>query len=118
LSTSLSWWIKSPKFILLGLILSSSVLIGGFYLAFMMGWWLPIVPSLLSASSSAIALIIITNRERDRLLCQYTLTELLATQTQSAVVTKIALDYLKQSETPKNQILINDRLKTTKTISE
>jgi hypothetical protein len=118
LSTGLSWWIKSPKLILLGLILNSSVLIGGFYLAFIVGWWLPIVPSLLAAGGSAIALIIITNQERDRLLCQYTLTELLATQTQSTLVTKIALEYLKQSETPKNQILINDQLEKIKNISD
>jgi CHASE2 domain-containing sensor protein len=117
LSTGLSWWIKSPKLILLGLILSSSVLIGGFYLAFIVGWWLPIVPSLLAASSSAIALIIINNRERDRLLCQYTLTELLNAQTESTLVRKIALEYLKQSETAKNQILIENQLKNTKTLS-
>jgi adenylate cyclase len=117
LSTGLSWWIKSPKLILLGLIFSSSVLIGGFYLAFIVGWWLPIVPSLFAASSSAIALMLITNRERDRLLCQYTLTELLNAQTESTLVRKIALEYLKQSETAKNQILIENQLKNTKTLS-
>jgi hypothetical protein len=116
-STSLSWWLKSPKLILLGLILSSSVLIGGFYLAFIFGWWLPIVPSLLAASSSAIALMIITNQERDRLLCQYTLTELLNAQTESTLVRKIALEYLKQSETTKNQTFINNKLNNSKTLS-
>ena len=116
-STSLSWWLKSPKLILLGLILSSSVLIGGFYLAFIFGWWLPIVPSLLAASSSAIALMIITNQERDLLLCQYTLTELLNAQTESTLVRKIALEYLKQSETTKNQTFINNQLNNSKTLS-
>ena len=117
LSTSLSWWIKSPKLILLGLILSSSVLIGGFYLAFIFGWWLPIVPSLLAAGSSAIALIIITNQERDRLLCQYTLTELLDAPIKSILVRKIALEYLKQSETVKNQRFIENQLHNSKTLS-
>jgi hypothetical protein len=117
LSTGLSWWIKSPKLILLGLILSSSVLIGGFYLAFIVGWWLPIVPSLLAAGGSAIALIIITNQQRDRLLCQYTLTELLNAQAQSILVRKIALEYLKQSESVKNQTLINNQLRNRKNLS-
>jgi len=117
LSTSLSWWIKSPKLILLGLILSSSVLIGGFYLAFIFGWWLPIVPSLLAAGSSVIALIIITNQERDQLLCQYTLTELLNAQTGSTLVKKIALEYLKQSESVKNQIFIENELHNRKDLS-
>jgi CHASE2 domain-containing sensor protein len=116
-STLLSWWIKSPQLILFGLILSSSVLIAGFYLAFMVGWWLPIVPSLLAATSSAIALIIITNQERDRLLCQYTLTELLNAQIKSTLVKKIALEYLKQSETVKNQRFIENQLYNSKTLS-
>jgi hypothetical protein len=116
-STLLSWWIKSPQLILFGLILSSSVLIGGFYLAFRVGWWLPIVPSLLAPTSSAIALIIITNQERDRLLCQYTLTELLNAQIKSTLVKKIALEYLKQSETVKNQRFIENQLYNSKTLS-
>ena len=117
LSTGLSWWIKSPKLIILGLILSSSVLIGGFYLAFIVGWWLPIVPSLLAAGGSAIALISITNQQRDRLLCQYTLTELLNAPIESILVRKIALEYLKQSETVKNQTLIENQLRNSKTLS-
>jgi CHASE2 domain-containing sensor protein len=117
LSTTLSWWIKSPKLILLGLILSSSILIGGFYLAFVFGWWLPIVPSLLAAGGSAIAVMIITNQERDRLLCQYTLTELLNAPIESILVKKIALEYLKQSESVKNQIFIENELHNRKDLS-
>ncbi|PZV26253.1 MAG: molecular chaperone TorD [Snowella sp.] len=116
-TTILSWWIQSPKLILLGLILSSSVSIAGFYLAFIFGWWLPIVPSLLAAGGSAIAVMIITNQERDRLLCQYTLTELLNAQVKSILMRKIALEYLKQSESVKNQTLINNQLRNRKKLS-
>jgi hypothetical protein len=70
----------------------------------------------LAATSSAIALIIITNQERDRLLCQYTLTELLNAPIESILARKIAVEYLKQSETVKNQIFIEHQLHNHKTL--
>ena len=67
--------------------------------------------------SNAIALIIITNQERDRLLCQYTLTEFLNAPIESILVRKIALEYLKKSETVKNQRFIENQLHNSKTLS-
>ncbi len=110
LGTGFSWWLKSPKLIALSFVLTSILLTSVCYLAFLQGWWLPVVPSFFVLGGTAIAVIMITNRERDRLLCQQTLTELLLIQPTSTLVIKIALEYLKQSETKENQILLQNLL--------
>lgn len=44
LGTALCWYFKSPLALALSLCLGSGVLFGGCYLAFLWGWWLPLVP--------------------------------------------------------------------------
>jgi uncharacterized protein YqgC (DUF456 family) len=68
-----------------------------------LGWWLPAVPSLLALLGAAVALSLVTNRQRDRLLFHLTLVKLLAVQQDYPTVGRIAIEYLKQSETRENQ---------------
>ena len=105
-----SWQFKFTTAIALSLLLTSSLLLGGCYLAFLMGWWLPIVPSLLSLLGAAVALSVVTNRKRDRLLFRRTLTLVLDICQDYPSSGYIALEYLKQSETKENQSLIEEWL--------
>lgn len=66
------------------------------YLAFLSGWWLPLIPALLTLTATAIAIIIIRNKQRDRQKFQYTLDSIL--QESDPLVRKIALEYFKLSE--------------------
>jgi hypothetical protein len=58
---------------------------------------------------NAVTLLIVRNRERDRCLLQLTLTKLLTSQQNNPTVGRIAIAYLKQSETKENQALIEKK---------
>jgi CHASE2 domain-containing sensor protein len=106
----ISWRLKSPSFMAISLLLVSGGLLGGCYLAFLAGWWLPAVPSLLALVGAAVGLSIVTNRQRDRLLFHLTLARLLAVRQDYPTAGLIAIEYLKQSETRENQALIEEQL--------
>ena len=74
------------------------------YLAFLSGWWLPLIPTLLTLNIVAVAIIIIGNRQRDRFKFEQILTRL--SQEKDPVVRNIALEYYKQSESENNRIAI------------
>ncbi|MGA7953767.1 MAG: CHASE2 domain-containing protein [Gloeobacterales cyanobacterium] len=110
--TAVSWRLKSPAFIIISSILASGGLLGGCYVAFFLGWWVPAVPSLLALLGAAVVLWIITNRQRDRLLFHLTFARLLAVQQDYPTVGRIAIEYLKQSETRENQVFMERQLKS------
>ena len=66
------------------------------YGAFLLGWWLPFVASLLTLNLTALVGVIWGNRRRDRLKFQYILNLLL--QEPNPLIRKIALEYFRQSE--------------------
>ena len=111
IGAAISWRLKSPTVIIISILVASGGLLGGCYLAFLAGWWVPAVPSLLALLGVAVVLWIITNRQRDRLLFQLTLARLLAVQQDYPTVGRIAIEYLKQSETRENQVFIERQLK-------
>lgn len=47
------WQLRSPQRTCVGLLLISATLIGNCYLAFLIGWWLPVVPPILGLLGSA-----------------------------------------------------------------
>ncbi len=108
---AISWRLKSLSGLMSSILLASGGLLGGCYLAFLGGWWVPAVPSLLALLGGAVALSIVTNRQRDRLLFQLTLSKLLAVRQDSPTVSRIAMEYLKQSETKENQVFMEQQLK-------
>jgi adenylate cyclase len=88
----------------------SAGLILGCYGALVQGWWLPMVPAFLGIWGTAIALLFLTYRQRDRLRFQHTAYVLLAQRQQYPTAAQIALEYLKLSETKDNQRWIEKRL--------
>lgn len=53
IGVTFSWILRSPRRATLALLLTGSGLIGGSYLAFLSGWWLPVVPPILALVASA-----------------------------------------------------------------
>ena len=94
--------------------LNSSLIILS-YLLFLSGWWLPLIPSLLTLNATAIGIMIIGNRQRDRLKFEHTLTLLL--QEPNPVVRKIALEYYRQSESENNRIAIAQSINNSQVVS-
>lgn len=107
----ISWCIQSEILILLSVCLTIIILIIFCYFIFLSGWWLPLVPALLTLSITAITAILIRNKQRDRFLFQHMLELLLAKFQTYPVIGRIALEYLKRSESKHNQILIEQKIK-------
>ncbi|MBD1847050.1 CHASE2 domain-containing protein [Cyanobacteria bacterium FACHB-63] len=107
----ISWQFKSPTRLISGAVLASSGLVGGGYGAFLLGWWLPVAPALLGLWGGAIALWLVTNKQLDHLRFQQTLTLLLRARQDYPTAGRIAIEYLKQSETKENQAAIDQQLK-------
>ena len=93
-----SWRLRSPIAIAFNICASGIILIVTCYLAFLSGWWLPLVPALLTFAIAAVATVFIRNKQRDRLKFIYALKALSAEfETNSQVAIK-ALEALERSE--------------------
>ncbi|HAC65915.1 MAG TPA: molecular chaperone TorD [Cyanothece sp. UBA12306] len=108
--TTISWWFKSGGAIAWSFIVVSIGLLGGCYLAFLKGWWLPLIPSFLALLGATVALFVITNKQREQLIFRLTLASLLETYQQEKTTGRMAIEYLKQSESKDNQNLIEQSL--------
>lgn len=107
----ISWQFRSPLRLMVGAMLASGGLVGGCYAVFLLGWWLPLAPALLGLWGSTIALWLVTNKQLEHLRFQHTLTFLLQAQRDYPTAGRIAIEYLKQSETKENQAAIDQQLK-------
>ncbi|MBH8573160.1 CHASE2 domain-containing protein [Nostocaceae cyanobacterium CENA369] len=103
---ALSWQFKSPKAIITAIASAGGGLLGIAYLAFLQGWWIPIVPSAIGLVVAAMTLPIITHKYSEKIqLCQ-TVEILIAISKKQPAAAQIALEYLKQAETQENLTLI------------
>lgn len=107
----ISWFFKSQSVIAISIILASGGLFLGCYLAFLQGWWLPVVPSLFAFLGTALAFLFVINKQLNQLLVCRTLVYLLKVCSDYPTAGRIAIEYLKRSETKENQALIEDQLK-------
>ncbi len=104
-----SWRFKSTGAIAFCVLVASSGLLGVCYLAFLYGWWLPFIPSWLALVGAAVALLVVTNKQREQLQFRLTLALLLETYQDSPIIGRIAIEYLKQSESKENQAFIEQQ---------
>lgn len=77
------------------------------FMAFLGGWWIPWVPSVLGLAMTAIALTLITSRQSERLFLRRIVREIMANGVEQPAATQIALEYLKQGENQRNQEFID-----------
>ena len=104
--TLIIWRLQSRITILVALACSNLILVILSYLAFLSGWWLPLVPAILVLNLAALVGIIWNNRQRERAKFIHTLTFL--SKEPNPLIKKIALEYFKQSENKQNRLAIEN----------
>jgi adenylate cyclase len=110
IGSGIGWRFRSVMAIAIGVLITSGFLAAIVYIGFLLGWWLPAIPTLLALWGTTTTVLIVNNRQRDRLLFQRTFAKLLAERKDYPVAGHIALEYLKQSENPENQADIERHL--------
>ena len=109
------WWrcrdsVRSPQWSILGLVVLAAGLGGSCYAAFLWGWWIPSVSPLLALGVAEVAASIIKSRQQERLQLRQVLERIVAAGREQPAAGRIALEYLKQSETARNQRAIEQWL--------
>ncbi|GAA6616878.1 CHASE2 domain-containing protein [Scytonema sp. NUACC26] len=110
LGATVSWRIGSVIASAIVIALTSVGLVGICFLAFLLGWWIPIVSSLLALLGSAVALLLVTIKQLEKLQFRRTLSLLLEVCQEHPIEGLIAIEYLKQSESWDNQVFIERHL--------
>ena len=110
LGAVISRQLRSSIAIAASIIFASSGLVGIGFLAFSLGWWLSITPSVLALLGSAIALKLVNYKQLERLQLHHTLVLLLEMSEDDPFAGAIAIEYLKQSESHDNQAFIEQQL--------
>lgn len=111
----LTWWLKSPVRIAIALCLTILASVGITYLAFLGGWWLPMVSGVLGLLAAAVIFPLAVTRDLEKMRLRQTVRALMAIAQEQPTVSQIALEYLKQSENEENQALIDSILQEGKT---
>ncbi|WP_375506255.1 hypothetical protein [uncultured Nostoc sp.] len=111
LGAVISRYLKSSIVIAASIIFVGAGLVGVGFLAFCLGWWIPIMPSLLVFLVSAVVLELITYKQLERFQFHQTLALLLEMCQDYPLAGAIAIEYLKQSESQERQILIEQQLR-------
>jgi CHASE2 domain-containing sensor protein len=105
----LSWRWKSLYLLIVFILIAAAGLIGISYIAFVKGWWIPVIPPILGLIIVAIADAIFTARELEKIQLRQ-IVELLVMEAQEQPAAQIAIEYLKQGESQENQTLIEEMI--------
>ena len=107
IGTLIAWRIKSPRQLMFLVTSTGLGLIMFSYLAFLQGWWIPIIPPLLGLILAPIILPIFATKQLEKIQLQQTLKLLLVVAKEQPAAGKIAIEYFKQAEGKENQQLID-----------
>jgi adenylate cyclase len=107
---ALAWQIKTSGMIAIAVVIAIAGIVGGAYLAFLQGWWLPVVPASLGLAIAAAVLPNIATKQLEKIQLRQTVRLLISATHQDPTAGRIAIEYLKQSESKENQKLIEEFL--------
>jgi adenylate cyclase len=107
---AMAWQLKTPGLIAIALIIAVASILGGAYFAFLQGWWLPIVPAGMSLAITAAVLPNVATKQLEKIQLRQTVRILVAATQKDPTAGRIAVEYLKQSESKENQKLIEEFL--------
>ena len=104
----LSWWLRSvwAKAIAIIAAIINTTLIT--YLAFLQGWWLPIIPIAIAIILAGIFIEVLTQRRSATMQLTETVRQIQMISRSQPTVRKIALELLKQGESQKNKAVIEE----------
>ncbi|MEM6255137.1 MAG: CHASE2 domain-containing protein [Cyanobacteria bacterium P01_D01_bin.156] len=107
---TVTWWLKSlPRILLVGSLGLMGLCILC-YASFLAGWWVPLVPAGLCWIVAMGAFVFTTNHRLGQIQLRQTVHQLMAITRDKPAVGQIALEYLQQTESEENQMLINNLL--------
>ena len=106
----ISWRLPSMRAIALTVLVVSGLVFGGCYVAFIFGWWLPLIPAVLALLGTVVVLVMIGYEQQEKLKFRLTLALLLQNYDDDPTTVRIAIEYLKQSESQEHQAVIQQRL--------
>ena len=90
-----------------GIVLTEALLVTTCYLAFLQGWWLPLVPPALGIGAAGLFALLIASRQLEKLRLRRTLELVLVAQRDRPAAGGIALEYLRRSAREDNQPLLD-----------
>jgi len=102
----LSWRFKSMSIMIGTIILAAIGLAIVTYLAFNIGWWIPVIPPIFGLVIAAIILPFFTSRQIEKIQLRQIVELLVTAAKEQPAVGQIAIEYLKQGESKENQALI------------
>ena len=105
------WYLQNLFAIALNVVFISTLLIFICYRAFLSGLWLPLVPSLMVLILTIIISIIFKIRQTEQQKFNYILKLLLKQYPEHPLVSRIALEYLKRSESKENSSIIEKEIR-------
>jgi len=106
IGAGLTWRLQSWRGLACSILFACLGLLLITYLAFLQGWWLPVVPPMVGLVGAAIALAMVINKQLEKLQLRLIFERILEESAVSPTASRIAIEYLKQSESDKNQALI------------
>jgi len=115
IGVSFSWRLlrlRSPRLLVFITLFAGVSLACICHLAFLSGWWIPLVSPALGLVGSAIVIPLVTRNQIEKLQLHHTMELIINTYHENPAAASIAIDYLKQLESDRNQILINQWLQT------
>ncbi|NES24958.1 MAG: CHASE2 domain-containing protein, partial [Symploca sp. SIO3E6] len=112
LGAALAWQVKSSRWITIAVITASGALVGITYLAFLQGWWLPVVPPIIGLVITAVTLPIVTTKQLlEKIQLRQTVKLLVVIAQEKPIAGQIAIEYFQQAESRENQALIEQVLR-------
>ncbi|KYC42639.1 molecular chaperone TorD [Scytonema hofmannii PCC 7110] len=107
----LSWQVKRLRNMIFFLAIAGGGIIAVSFLAFLKGWWIPVIPPLIGVVVAAIAVQICVSRYLEKIQLRETVKLLVAISREQPAEGQIAMEYLKRAESKENQALIEKVLR-------
>jgi adenylate cyclase len=110
IGATLAWRLRSPMKIGVAIAGATAILLGITYGAFLQGWWLPLAPAGMGLILAAVLLPTVATRQLEKTQLRQTVRLLVAATQDNPTAGRIAIEYLKLSESRENQQLIEEFL--------
>jgi adenylate cyclase len=102
IGAALAWQLKSPQATVVFIVFAGAGLCAIAYLAFLCGWWLPIIPATMGLIAAAIILPAVSAKHMEKVQLRETVRLLLIVIHDEPAAGQIAIEYLKQAEGKEN----------------
>ncbi len=107
----LSWQVKTLRNMIFLLAIAGGGIVAVSFLAFLKGWWIPVIPPLIGVVAAAVSVQICVSKYLEKIQLRETVKLLVALSREQPTEGQIAIEYLKRAESKENQALIEKILR-------